>query len=180
MKKILMYSSNEQNISVVREIMQQEKTDFILIGDEQLKLTVQLAFLLDKDQTGDHRKMSGEYLLMDGITKEEWYILFENIKRRIKDFDVISIIRTSHNQHWNLLEVFRKATQEKELMAMVMELESILSRANQLDLNSLEKSQREEIKHALMSSYLLLSQGKFEKEQVKEHLILLKEILKGK
>ena len=53
MKKILMYSSNEQNISVVREIMQQEKTDFILIGDEQLKLTVQLAFLLDKDQTGD-------------------------------------------------------------------------------------------------------------------------------
>ena len=175
MKKILMYSSNEQNISVVREIMQQEKTDFILIGDEQLKLTVQLAFLLDKDQTGDHRKMSGEYLLMDGITKEEWYILFENIKRRIKNFDVIVIIRTSHNQHWSLLEVFRKATQEKELMAMVMELESILSRANQLELNSLE-----EIKHALMSSYLLLSQGKFEKEQVKEHLILLKEILKGK
>ncbi len=159
---------------------QQFHSVFVQISDEQLKLTVNLVFLLEEDKDGSHREFENEYILIDGISKEELSILFEAANEKIETDAMITIIKTVHNQNWLLSDLFLETKEEKELMEKVLELENILLQSNQLDLNSFEEGQKGDIKNALMMAYMTLMQGKFEKEPIQKQLDELKRLLRRK
>lgn len=174
MKKILMYGSNLERLNQFQQLCEEEGISFYPLNDQDLHLQLKVVFLKEEQGIGTSHQFSLEYLIVDGICEEDLLHFFERVKKTIGAYEGITITRTKINENWKLKDLFKETALENEIMKKVMELESMMREANQLNLNQFPEEQRERVKNELMKSYLLLVQDNYEKEQVQQQVDNLK------
>lgn len=98
MKKIVLYSGNEEIKNAFEMQCKAFNSKLIFIGDKEMNLEVHEVFELDKNGENIHL-LADTYALFDDFTKDDFALFFEGFAYID---EVIKINHTENNSHWKL------------------------------------------------------------------------------
>lgn len=175
MKKIVLYSGNEEIKNAFEMQCKAFDSKLIFIGDKEMNLEVHEVFELDKNGENIHL-LADTYALFDDFTKDDFALFFEGFAYID---EVIKINHTENNSHWKLEKLFVETKKEHLLYAKIMQLQELLDYCNQLDYSGISNEKTLEYKDQVLHAFMLLYCKEINEEELDESIRLLqKQILK--
>ena len=179
MKKILLYGLTDQESDLLQDCAVDLGIPVYIVGDSALDEVLGRLFELDDDLDTRAVEFDEEFMIMDGMTKEDLLELLGVFDKHGFEFDGVKVMRTPSNEQWTLRELLKETQSEHRIAQRAMILTQLLKSCNMLDLSTMQPEERQKFKDSLMDSFMLLQSGTYTLEEIDDCLHRVSEGLKA-
>ncbi len=179
MGKIIFYSADKQKTGCLAQLAERKGYLFASADDTCLEMTLADLFETMDMHSGDAAAYEEEYLMFDGLSREEVYSFSEEIGKYCGEFEGIKCIRTAYNETWPLKYLFHEIYHEHQTARKAMVLDQMLRAAGTVDFAAMKKEEADALKQAYMDGFVLLQSGVYTDEQITSAVRKIAEALRN-
>ena len=179
MKKILLYGLSDEESDCLQDCAAELGIPVYIVGDSALEEVLGRLFELNDDLDTRAEEFDEEFMIMDGMTRDDLLELLKVFDRHGFEFDGVKVMRTLSNEKWTLRELLKETQSEHRIAQRAMILTQLLKSCNMLDLSTMEPEERQKFKESLMDLFMLLQSGTYTLEQIDDCLHRVSDGLKA-